>query len=669
MLHKEIPFLRIIIPLCLGIILGMLLTPGFLFIITLIILTIAGFSISLLYNERLTNHIFGIAIFVAFFTAGLILINNEKSGLSTLESEQTTFLSTLSDFPVEKENTYMVTIELNKIISGGAKLSVKGSIVLYHRKDSVIPKMLPGDILIIKCTPLEIVNRGNPSEFKYKSFMASKGIRYYAFTGEKNIVSHITPEHRKLKHIALIIRERIIKIYKERGIKDERLALVSAITLGQKNMLDPDVKQIFINAGIMHIMAVSGLHAVILSLFIFKLLFFLKGKFNIIRILVTIIILWAFAFVTGLSPSVLRAVLMFTFLQTGNLMNRRVNGINSVLASAFILIILQPSIITDAGFLLSYAAVIYIIGFYHDLYLKLHFKRWLPDIIWQSVVVTLVAQAGTLPLTIMLFNRFPVYFILTNVIIVPLSNLLIIIGCLIPLTYPIIPVSEFLASILDKLTGLTEYLTKTAASLPCSTIDKIGMTTVECILLTIALALLISFFLKKQSFSIKYPVVAFIAFVIVVSINNIDNANTNELIVYNNPSFPTIGLQTGNTLHLLTRNDSVPAEVLRHIATKGLRIKFFKYENEPKVFKTGINKIMITDSLRSRWARDIDCNIIILTGKRPYIEKNISFQSLPDTLIFSSETGSGYKLPLSSDQITNKTIRYVRKSGAFICRL
>ncbi len=245
------------------------------------------------------------------------------------------------------------------------------------------------------------------------------------------------PDHRKLVHRALIIRQKIIDMYEKRGITGDTLALVAAITLGQKNLLDPEQKQYFMKAGVMHIMAVSGLHAVILSFFVFKMLFFLRGRFNIIRIIITLLILWSFAFVTGLTPSVLRATLMFSFLQAGMLMKRPVNSINSVLASAFVLILIRPSVIFDAGFQLSYSAVIFIISFYQDLYDKLQFKNRLRDKIWQMIVVSLVAQAGTLPLTIMLFNRFPVWFIISNIIIVPLSSLLIIIGCLVPLTFPI----------------------------------------------------------------------------------------------------------------------------------------------------------------------------------------------------------------------------------------
>jgi competence protein ComEC len=395
----------------------------------------------------------------------------------------------------------------------------------------------------------------------------------------------------------------------------------------------------------------------------------MKGRLNIFRIIITIVILWAFAFITGLSPSVLRATLMFSFLQAGNLIKRKVNGINSVLASALILIIIKPSVITDAGFLLSYSAVIYIIGFYQDFYLKLDFKSWFPDKIWQSTVVTLVAQAGTLPLTIMLFNRFPVYFILTNIIIVPLSSLLIILGCLVPLTYSIVPVSEFLASILDKLTGLTEFLTGTAASLPCSTIENIGMTTIECILLTIALALLISFLLKNRPFSIKYPIAAFILLIIAVNIKKTDNGKTNQLIVYNNPVTPVIGIQAGNTLYIYGKNDSVPAEVKRHTATRGLKVRIIKSEKSPALFKAGTKTIMITDSLRSMWLQGSRINIVVLTGSKPFIDKNIPYQVFPETIIISSESAPGFRLPLPPEEIKKRTISYVRKSGAYISGL
>ena len=327
-------------------------------------------------------------------------------------------------------------------LTDSGNIPLTGSLLIYIKKDTLVNSLLPGDFIKIRCSANPVVNRGNPYEFDYRFYMENHGIKYFSYATAEDITGLVHPDHRKLKERALIIREKIIDMYEERGITGDRLALVAAITLGQKSMLDPEQKQIFIKAGVMHIMAVSGLHAVILSVFIFNLLFFMKGKFNILRILIAVLLLWSFAFVTGLTPSVIRAAIMFTFLQAGKLIRRDVNSLNSVLASAFILLIIHPSVLFDAGFLLSYSSVIFIICFYRDCYLKLRFKTWIADKIWQSAAVTILAQAGTLPLTIALFNRFPTWFILTNIVIVPLSSFLIIVGCLVPLTFPLKFISQ-----------------------------------------------------------------------------------------------------------------------------------------------------------------------------------------------------------------------------------
>jgi competence protein ComEC len=668
-LHKEIPFLRIGLPLCFGIITGLYIHSGIYFYAILISSGIFLFLVSLFFNRQLTNYIYGLAISLAFYSSGFTLFKIEKNKLSVLKPEETVFVSVLLDYPQEKENSSMLTIKLNKKISDDGISMVNGSLVLYHKKDSIIKSLLPGDILIVRCTPLEIVNKGNPYEFDYRFYMENKGIRYYAFTKSSDLLSHRIPEHRKLIYKALLIRERIIKMYEERGIKGDRLALVAAITLGQKNLLDPEQKQSFIKAGVMHIMAVSGLHAVILSLFIFNLLIFLKRRFNVLRIVITILILWAFAFVTGLTPSVLRATLMFSFLQAGNLMKRRVNGINSVLASAFVLILIRPSVIFDAGFLLSYAAVIYIIGFYQDLYLKIKFKKWLPDKIWQSIVVTLIAQAGTLPLTIMLFNRFPVYFILTNIIIVPLSSIMIIIGCLVPLTFPILSVSGFLASLLNWLTGIVELLTDKVSSLPNSSIENIGMTSFECILLTITMSLFIFFLLKKQSISIKYPVIALILFIGTGTLKEVMNRKANELIVYDTPGNSTIGIKTGRTLNLFTNNPLYPPEVARHCATLGLKLKIRRQSRIYNLLKVGNHSILICDSLKRDWLKDLPSGIIILTGNRPFIEKGIKAPLAPGVIIITSDAASGFHLPYLLNKSDNISFWSVRKAGAYRLRL
>jgi len=419
----------------------------------------------------------------------------------------------------------------------------------------------------------------------------------------------------------------------------------------------------------MHIMAVSGLHAVILSLFIFNLLFFMKGSYNIFRILITIIILWSFAFVTGLTPSVLRATLMFTFIQAGTLMKRRVNGINSVLASAFVLILIRPSVIFDAGFLLSYSAVIYIISFYQDFYLKLQFRNWLPDKIWQSTVITIVAQAGTLPLTIMLFNRFPAYFVLTNLVIVPLSSLLIVTSCLIPLLYPVKFLSIFFAYILNNLTGLTEYITAKAASMPGSNIENIGMTIPESILLTITIFLFFLYLLRRPSISVFFPVTALFFLVVAGSLTEISVRRSNELIVYNIPGTTAIGVKTGKILNIYSDSIISYPEIIRHSASLGLNVGIKKLSEKPNCIKAGDKKILICNTLDHYAIQKYRPEIIILTGTKPLIKKDLIPSLHSGAIIYSSEITSGFRSPEQLYLLRTDTIHNTRKSGAFIKRL
>ena len=666
MLHKEIPFLRIGLPLCAGIITGLYFKPDIIFLSGAGFIIISGFVFSLFYNKYQVNCLFGYTLTFSLFISGLLLYTYEKGSISTLKSERTIFTGTLSDYPEEKENTFMLKVKLNGKIAGDITEPVKGSIILYNRKDSSKGTMIPGDLLIIRCSPVKITNRGNPYEFDYRFFMENQGIRYYAFTNSNDFIRHITPLHRKLIHRALITREKIIGMFRERGIKGERLALVAAITLGQKSMLDPEQKLNFIKAGVMHIMAVSGLHAIILSLFVFNLLFFMKGRFNVFRVIITILILWSFAFVTGLTPSVLRATLMYSFLQAGKLMKRPSNAINSVLASAFFLILIRPSVIFDAGFLLSYSAVIYIISFYHAFYLKLHFKNWLTDKIWQSAAVTIVAQAGTLPLTIMLFNRFPTYFILANITIVPISNLLIITGCLVPMFFFIPFVSHFLAMLLNYLTGLTELLTAHAASLPYSSLENIGSTTFECILLTGTVFLFSHWLLNRKTLPAFYPVFLLILFVLAGMARDIHLKTTNELIVYNTPNLSTIGIRTGKVLNLYSDTSIVVPEVKRHCATLGLKIKSTVLKNNYHCIMAGGKKILITSFLNKNVTQDFVPDIIILTGSKPEIERDLALEHPPRIIIITSEPTNGFRISKQSVLSRTDTIHYARKSGAFV---
>lgn len=669
MLHREIPFLRIGLPLCTGIVCGYYFSPGILFFILSAIIILAAFSLSLIYNRHFSNPVYGIALTCTLFIAGLLLYNKEKSSISILPSDESSFSGYLTDYPEEKENTFKMTFRMESGVVRGDPMPLKGSLLLYHRKDSSCHSFLPGDRFIVRCKPVEITNRGNPYEFDYRFYMENRGIKYYAFTDSADVSGFSAPARRKPAHRALIIRERIIDMFRQRGIEGDRLALVAAITLGQKNMLDPEQKQYFIKAGVMHIMAVSGLHAVILSLFIFKLLFFLRGRLNILRVLITLLLLWSFAFVTGLTPSVLRATIMFTFLQAGHLMKRPVNPVNSVLASAFVLILARPSVIFDAGFLLSYAAVIFIICFYRDFYLKLRFTHRLPDLIWQSASVSIIAQAGTLALTVMLFNRFPTWFILSNIIIVPISSIVIVIGSLVPLTFPLQFISQPLAKVLDFLTGLTEYLTAKAASLPFSTIENIGLTTLECILLTIFIFLSLRFLLVRKSVPVQWLLSALFLLLLTGTIREITTRRTEELVVYNSIGHSTIGIRTGKILHIFSDTLVPGPEVSKHSATLRLKTEQNLISDKPCMLMSAVGKTLLTNHLNFKILSTYKPEIMIITGEKPFLEKIEQPIEKFDAIVVASGTRPDYRLSRQIRSLNSDTVHFAAKEGAFRLKL
>jgi len=669
-LNREVPFLRIGVPICLGIVSGHYFKPGYLFLVISLIIAISGFAISLFFNKKLINNIYGYTLSCSLFLCGILLYTIEKKNLSELEPVPSIFLCSLSEYPEEKNNNLSFIVRLHSMIGKDGKTQIKGSMLIRTKKDSSIIKMVPGDLLRIRCVPVPVVNRGNPYEFDYRFYMENRGIKYSGYISAGDISGHISPAHRKLVHKALIIRNRIIEMYEDRGIKGDRLALVAAIILGQKNMLDPEQKQIFMKAGVMHIMAVSGLHAVVLSVFIFNLLFFMKKRFNTFRILITVVLLWGFAFVTGMTPSVLRATLMFSFLQTGNLMKRNVSSLNSVLASAVILMVMHPSVIFDAGFLLSYSSVIFIICFYRNMYLKIRFKRWIADKLWQSATVTIIAQTGTLPLTVSLFNRFPTWFILTNIVIVPLSSLLIIIGCLVPLTYPLKFISRPLASLLGLLAGFTELLTEKATSLPLSTIEKIGLIPSESLLFFFVVFLVVAFLLGRQSIPIRYPLFLVFIFICFGTIRSISDKSSAELIVYNTAVPDIVGVRTGKVLNLYGDTSKIPQEVIRHCSARGFKIKRGSSVEPVLILDTGKSRILISNYLNNELLSQAQPDYVILTGDNPEMEKMISATKRVKTLIITNKKARiASRFSWRSDYGIIDSVHFIKNSGVYRARL
>ncbi|MCI5058962.1 MAG: ComEC/Rec2 family competence protein, partial [Flavobacteriales bacterium] len=287
---------------------------------------------------------------------------------------------------------------------------------------------------------------------------------------------------------ALELRKGFISTLSKNGLKGDELAIASALVLGFKEYLTEPLKRSYASAGAMHVLAVSGLHVGIIYLLLRSLLFFLKrlryGKY--LQALISLLVLWAYALLTGLSPSVIRAATMFSFFALGDVLNRKSNIYNVLAASAFLILLINPYMIMEVGFQLSYMAVLGIVYVQPRLYslIKLdHISftplQWLLDKIWALTSVSIGAQLGTFPLSLLYFHQFPSYFVFSNLIVIPAAVLILYLGVSALLTGFIPFLSKFLTMLLHHVISLLNWSVAFIDQLPNSIIYGISISILE----------------------------------------------------------------------------------------------------------------------------------------------------------------------------------------------
>jgi len=493
---REIPFLRLYAPLCAGVIVAEVVPRLTLLVLIAGILSLALMTVRLFRKSYFSDTIFGTAVVAFMLSAGFLLRAMEQNRPGTLSETRQQVTVRLSGYPEKKNASWSLRAKIIMAREGDSLSAHGHSIMLWFMGDTLPGAWQPGDRLVLSIRPRPVENNGNPCEFNYRRYLEGQGIRQMAFFRTADIIEYIPDGRRNVRELSLIVAHRMIDAFSKAGLRGEELGLVTALTIGDKELLDREHLTSFSRSGAMHIMAVSGLHVGMISLALSWLLFFFRGRLVIIKALIIMSALWGFAFITGLSPSVLRATIMFTFLQAGSLMHRPPAPMNSLLASAFILTVVRPAVLFEAGFQLSYIAVAFIITFYSSFYRLVRLKNRIADWFWQMTAVSLVAQAGTLALTVRLFNIFPLLFLITNIVVIPVSFIVLMLAMLLIATTPFPPLSSFIAILLDHLAGFTLTFTGFIGSMDHGVLTGIGLSAAETVLLTAASALFLASLLR-----------------------------------------------------------------------------------------------------------------------------------------------------------------------------
>lgn len=329
--------------------------------------------------------------------------------------------------------------------------------------DTATGRYSAGDVVSFRGTLRAIENRGNPGEFDYRGWAARQGIYYQTSARQGDHVLLGQTEAKPLRRLGWRVARWIDSVYAARGVEGHQLAILKALTTGDKRGIDEGLRSSFATSGLMHVLAVSGLHVgiiyMILGWLAAPLLLLRRGK--ALRTLSVLAALWLYALFTGMSPSVTRATLMFSFLLVGESAGRRYASENALFASAFFLAISDPNIVYEVGFQLSYLAVFGIFKLYRPISSLVATGRWLPDKAWELCALSLAAQIATTPISLYYFHQFPTYFIFGNLLIVPLVGL-VIEGAALMLALSALPFVPYAADAVGwgvdlMLTAMTRY--------------------------------------------------------------------------------------------------------------------------------------------------------------------------------------------------------------------
>ena len=328
----------------------------------------------------------------------------------------------------EKEKTYKTIISVKKLVLNDSNISTYGNILVYFKKGKKSSNLKYGDIIWIKKPLQNIVNSGNPGSFNNQQYQSFQQIYHQVYLTEKDYIKTDKNEANKLKKTVFQLRDFTLKVLKQNlSNKNGILGIAEALLIGYKNDLDSNLTQAYSKAGVVHIIAISGLH---LGLIYGMLLWILNRiplvhKNEWIKALLLLSCLWMFSLMTGASASVLRSAVMFTCIIIGNVMNRKASIYNSLAASAFLLLCYNPYLLWDVGFQLSYLAIIGIVWLQKPIQNLFSPKNIILLKIWEMSSITIAAQIITFPICIYYFHQFPNLFLLSNLIAVPLSTIIL----------------------------------------------------------------------------------------------------------------------------------------------------------------------------------------------------------------------------------------------------
>jgi competence protein ComEC len=433
---KKAPFIRLLIAMIAGILLQwhyQLAEKTWWAFLFISLLAVIIFFFVPFFNRYRLFYFPGVFATFLFLSFGALLtfnkdIRNDKSWLGNFYKEKDGLIVTLDEPLVEKTKSYKVNAKARWVTKNGKAIPVYGTIIIYFKKDSSLNQLKYGSQILFTKSLQEIKNSGNPGGFDYKRYSLFQGVTHQVYLKPDEFEVLPGEKQNPLREFIYSTRRAVLSILRNNIAGDKELGLAEALLIGYKNDLEQSLVQSYTNTGVVHIIAISGLHLGLIYWLLALLLNPLKNRRKVqwLRPVLIITGLWLFSILAGAQPSILRSAIMFTCIVLGESLSKRTSIYNTMAVSAFILLCINPYWLWDVGFQLSYAAVLSIIIFIRPIYNWFYIKNKILDFIWKLNAVTLAAQILSVPLSIYHFHQFPNYFLLTNFLAVPVSSIIVL---------------------------------------------------------------------------------------------------------------------------------------------------------------------------------------------------------------------------------------------------
>lgn len=617
----EFPLARITIGFMVGILSAYYFKPAIIFVFLLFLIAISLFTIVYFISKRnsVNKIYFGVFTYLLAFSIGI-----STQIIHTDSFQQSNYIH--SPFIFEKPHVVSVTIR-EKLRSSDNNYRYialvnrvdnrikTGRILLNIRKDSLNHEYEIGTRLQTKGSLYENSPAKNPNQFDYSKYLENKQIyaQIYADASEIKISSSIEKD---VWYYTSKLRTRIIRNLENSNFNKAELHVAVALILGQQQDISPEIIKDYQYAGAVHILSVSGLHIGFILLFV---TFILKPLPNaqqgaFIKLIIILLSLFTFGVLAGLAPSVVRSVVMFSFVAMGMYLRRSTNIFHTLLVSILLILLFQPSFLFDVGFQLSYIALFFILWLQ-----PLLASLWLPknkisNYFWDILTVSFAAQIGTFPLSIYYFHQFPGLFFVTNLVVIPFLSVIMALGVLVMILAVFNAVPILFVKSLEWSIYILNKIINTIASLEQFIIQEIPLNW-ELLISMYLLIIAVIIWFKKPSFN---RLVLALSSIIILQTAYFQThwtiQNQRELMIFNSKKNTLITERSGQTITLYA-NDSLlktasKNQMLNSYSTGNFSHLKFKERLQNLMYFNG-NKILIVDSL-GIYPKNIHPDIVVL---------------------------------------------------------